>query len=63
MATGVTDARRTLNAFEQWCVKSNVQRIKDEELDVNVVVRTIRANGYPRVAIAVEDALTGKEQS
>lgn len=43
-----------LGAFEQWMVRSNLKTIKDEGIDSAVIVKQLRANGYPRIAAAVE---------
>lgn len=45
-----------LSVFEQWMVKSNVEQIKAESLDVAKIVALLRANGYNRVANGVEAA-------
>lgn len=44
---------RRLDAFERWMAQSNLERISDGE-DRDTVVATLRANGYDRVADAVE---------
>lgn len=41
-----------LNPFELWMVKSNMNYIKTEGIDV--VVTRLRNNGYNRVADAVQ---------
>jgi hypothetical protein len=41
-----------LDAYERWMVKSNLEYIKTEGLEV--VVARLRANGYNRVANVVE---------
>lgn len=43
-----------LNPFQQWCVRQNVERAKTE--GVTVVCARLRANGYPSIADAVEEA-------
>lgn len=44
----------TLDAYGEWCVRSNLKRIMQEGLDPADVVKTLRANGYNDVADAVE---------
>lgn len=56
MTTPNVDYERPLNAYEEWCVRSNLRRIKEEGLDAADVVTLLRANGYPTVALAVEQA-------
>lgn len=46
--------KRPLNPFEQWMVKSNLDRIRAEGLQPSEVAAQLRANGYPRIAEAVE---------
>jgi hypothetical protein len=48
---------KELDAYERWMVRSNLERIRDEGLEVADVVSTLRANGYPRIADAVEQAI------
>lgn len=43
-----------LNPFQQWMVRSNLQYIPAEGLDV--VVNRLRANGYPNIADGVTEA-------
>lgn len=43
---------KPLGAFEQWMVKSNLERLKTEGLET--IVARLRASGYDRVADAVE---------
>lgn len=43
---------KPLNPFEQWMVKSNLERLKIEGLET--IVDRLRATGYYRVADAVE---------
>jgi alanine racemase len=45
-----------LDAFDRWMVRSNLDRIAAEGLDVETVVAQVKANGYHRVAAAVEAA-------
>jgi len=41
-----------LSAFEKWMVKSNLQYVKAE--GVAAVVARLKANGYSKVAAAVQ---------
>jgi hypothetical protein len=41
-----------LNAYERWCVRMNLEHVKTEGLAV--VVQRLHANGYHRMADAVE---------
>jgi len=43
---------KPLNPFEVWMVKQNLGYVKDEGLEI--VVARLRAQGYNRVAEAVE---------
>ncbi len=40
--------------FDRWMVRSNLERIAAGEVEAPVVVATLRAGGYERVADAVE---------
>ena len=48
--------KKALSPFDQWMVRSNLTRIAAGEMTVAVCVQTLRANGYLRVADAVEEA-------
>lgn len=48
---------KTLDAFDRWCVRSNLARIASGEATAEETVQTLRANGYPSVADAVERAV------
>jgi hypothetical protein len=43
---------RPLDAFDRWMVKQNIEHAKAEGLEP--VVARLKANGYHRVALAVE---------
>jgi hypothetical protein len=45
-----------LSAIERWMVKSNLQRIEEQKLDLDTIVSALRANGYFRVAEGVKKA-------
>jgi hypothetical protein len=47
----------SLNPFQQWCVRSNVQRVTGGEATADEIDKTLRANGYPSIADAVAKAL------
>lgn len=49
----MTTAYDALGAFEQWCVRSNLRRVRDGEMTLEVAVATVRANGYRRAADAI----------
>lgn len=61
--SGNTDYEWPLNEYEKWCVRSNLLRIKEESLDGAEVVALVRANGYPRVALAIEQVLAQIDSS
>jgi len=51
-----------LGPFERWMVKQGVEAVKAE--GVEVVVARLKANGYDRIARAVQQAVdTGVEPS
>jgi hypothetical protein len=43
-----------LNPFECWMVQSNVNTIQAGEMTLETVLATLRHNGYPQIAAAVE---------
>ena len=49
-----------LSAFEEWMVKSNLNTIQ-KGTPASEIVAKLRANGYLRVATAVEKATEQKE--
>ncbi len=53
-ATYRKEGEPDLGPFEQWMVKSNMRYIPEE--GVEVVVARLRANGYDRIARAVQQA-------
>jgi len=50
---------KELSPFERWMVKSNLEHVKTEGLEK--IVNTLRANGYYRIADAVEAAASGNK--
>lgn len=53
--------QRTLDPFEKWMVRSNLETIRAQN-NASEIVAILRAGGYLRVAAAVERALQ-KEQA
>lgn len=51
----------SLDAYERWMVQVNLQKVQTENADGARLVAVIRANGYPRVAAALERALEGND--
>jgi hypothetical protein len=49
------DAYERLSAYEQWMVRSNLDTIRTTGVTVAEQVAILRANGYGRVAQAVEE--------
>jgi hypothetical protein len=42
-----------LNAYDLWCVKSNLNSI-EQGADPKVIIATLRGNGYHKIADEVE---------
>jgi hypothetical protein len=51
-----------LDPYERWCVKSNLQSVRDGE-PIESILTQLRANGYPRIAAAVEQEYQAARQS
>lgn len=49
----------TLSAYEQWMVDSNLKTIRSTDVTPAKQAALLRANGYPRIAKAVEEMATG----
>lgn len=47
----------TLSPFEEWCVSSNLATIRSGT-PKKLILATLRRNGYPQLAYAVEAALS-----
>jgi hypothetical protein len=47
----------SLTAFDRWAVASNLRAIREEGADPVRRVATVRANGYPEWADAIEAEL------
>lgn len=45
----------SLSRYEQWCARSNVERIESGERTVEQMVNVLIGNGYPSVAAAVAE--------
>lgn len=54
--------KRTLNPFEQWMVKSNLQTIASGA-SAEEIVATVKGNGYADVAAAIESELQNQKAS
>ena len=49
---------RKLDPFQSWMVKQNVKHVVEEGESKEVIIATLKANGYHLVAAAVEAALS-----
>jgi hypothetical protein len=49
-----------LSAYEQWMVRSNLETIRETGVTVAEQAALLRANGYLRVAAAVEATGDGR---
>ena len=47
-------AEHTLSPYERWMVRSNLETIRTTDVTVAAQVELLRANGYQRLAEAVE---------
>ena len=45
----------TLSPYEQWMVRSNLKTIRETDATLTEQAALLRANGYPRIAAAVEE--------
>jgi hypothetical protein len=48
----------TLSTYEQWMVGSNLKTIRETDVIPAEQAARLRANGYPRIADAVEESFT-----
>lgn len=51
--------QRELSPFERWMVKSNLETIRSTGVSISEHTAILRANGYPSIAAAVEQAWEG----
>lgn len=54
---GADPMKNVLDPFQQWMVKSNLERIKNGEMTGIQAVASLKAQGYELVAAALEKAL------